>query len=233
MIAVAVVAGASAGLASIPHCAGMCGPLAAFAGRTRRDAGLYQAGRLAAYVALGAAAGLAGEGVERILPAAWAGALVSFSLAAALLVSAWRLWRRDGETLVQLGTKPPRESWSRRLAARVPFSTGHPGLLGALTGLLPCGTLYAALLLAAGTGDTRAGAVTMFAFGATSALGLAVVGAVAAQVRGLMRRGAEPTFFARVLATCLLVGGILLAMRPISTLARPDAAPCHTEANAR
>ncbi|HBQ17251.1 MAG TPA: hypothetical protein DEF51_41040, partial [Myxococcales bacterium] len=29
MIAIAVVAGASAGLASIPHCAGMCGPLAA------------------------------------------------------------------------------------------------------------------------------------------------------------------------------------------------------------
>ena len=58
----AVIAGAAAGLASVPHCTAMCGPLAAYACSGRPGASgqsRYQLGRFISYSALGAVAGTA------------------------------------------------------------------------------------------------------------------------------------------------------------------------------
>jgi hypothetical protein len=232
VIEVAIAAGAAAGLASIPHCAGMCGPVAAYAagGGTGPKASVgYHAGRLASYAALGLVVGAAGEMVGDALPARWASALLSWSLAAALGLAAWRLWRMgDGRPArpVQLRTRGPRRrSLSERLLALLPKS---PVALGLMTALLPCGALYSALLIAAGSGSAWAGGASMLAFGGVSAIGLAVVGAVAAKVRGLIARGTEAPLLSRVLATTLLVGALILAVRPLSTLgAEPTAPSCH------
>lgn len=231
MIEVAIAAGAAAGLASIPHCAGMCGPVAAFAGT--RGTGVkpslaYHGGRLVSYALLGAAAGAGGSMIGDALPARWASASLSWSLAAALALAAWRLWRtaeaRPTEP-VRIGIGPRRRTLSERLFALLPK---HPAALGLITGLLPCGALYAAVLIAAGSGGAPAGAASMLAFGLVSATGLAVVGAVASKVRGLIRRGTEAPFLSRVLATALLVGALILAVRPIGTLQEPSAGPaCH------
>ena len=59
----AVIAGAAAGLASVPHCTAMCGPLAAYACSGRPGAsgqGRYQLGRFISYSALGGVAGAIG-----------------------------------------------------------------------------------------------------------------------------------------------------------------------------
>ena len=58
----AVIAGAAAGLASVPHCTAMCGPLAAYACSGRPGAsgpGRYQLGRFVSYSMLGGIAGSA------------------------------------------------------------------------------------------------------------------------------------------------------------------------------
>ena len=60
----AVIAGAAAGLASVPHCTAMCGPLAAYACSGHPGAsgqGRYQLGRFISYSALGAVAGRLGS----------------------------------------------------------------------------------------------------------------------------------------------------------------------------
>ncbi|MBX3274522.1 MAG: sulfite exporter TauE/SafE family protein [Sandaracinaceae bacterium] len=103
---VAATAAAAAGLASSVHCAAMCGPLAAVAGRTPRAAAAYHGARLASYALAGGIAGATGTLLSDALGGRWAGALLSWTLAVALALAAWRLWRgeaRPGERLVALG----------------------------------------------------------------------------------------------------------------------------------
>ena len=132
----AIVAGAAAGLASIPHCAGMCGPLAAYAcsGRPRAHAP-YHLGRLASYAFTGALAGTFGGAALAWLERPIAQAILSWTLALGLGLAAWRLWRsptaRPAEALVQLRSKPEAQRAGR---LRAP-------LLGLFTGFLPCGAL--------------------------------------------------------------------------------------------
>lgn len=76
----ALTAGAVAGLASIPHCAGMCGPPAAFACSRKPAHGAplrYQVGRTASYAVAGAVAGGLGGALASNLSGPWTGALVS------------------------------------------------------------------------------------------------------------------------------------------------------------
>ncbi|MFW6051691.1 MAG: sulfite exporter TauE/SafE family protein, partial [Myxococcota bacterium] len=90
-----LAAGAAAGLASVPHCAAMCGPLAAYAcarGGGRGAPAWYQLGRTASYGALGALAGGLGHAVTGGLSHAAVGWVLSWAMAAALGLAAWRLW---------------------------------------------------------------------------------------------------------------------------------------------
>jgi sulfite exporter TauE/SafE len=146
------------------HCIAMCGPLIGVAGaRTIRLALVHALGRLTTYTVLGILAGAVGRAVDL------AGELGAVSRVATLVaggaVILWGLfqlaiafgWARDPKvksnlfksSLLQIGTK--------RAATRA-------WLVGVLTGLLPCGWLWAFVITAAGTGSPLAGGAVMAVF---------------------------------------------------------------------
>jgi sulfite exporter TauE/SafE len=161
------------GLAGSAHCAGMCGgivgTLSLAPGGRRHPAAFtfaYHLGRASSYVTAGAIVGALGE-AGLVLRGSLATHQILFAfasvamLAAGLYVAGYApfvrrmeaaggvLWRRI-------------EPWSRPLIpAKTPWQAG---LLGMLWGWLPCGMVYAALLLALASGSMLAGATTMAAF---------------------------------------------------------------------
>lgn len=151
------------GFAGSFHCAAMCGP---FVGYFRLHGAVgsshlaYQAGRLSAYLVLGALAGLLGQGVL------FAGA--TMGLQRALMIAM-------GLAMIAVGLNHylPKRPGGPRL--RGPFhwlrsqlgqlhGRERAALLGLLTTLLPCGFLYAYALAALATGNPLAGMATMAAF---------------------------------------------------------------------
>lgn len=94
-------------------------------------------------------------------------------------------------------------------------------MLGAVTVLFPCGALHAALLLAASTASPLLGAVVMVAFAAASSPSLALSGLVARAATTLDR----PTRLG--LSSALVVGAVILAVRPFVSDGANDAPACH------
>ncbi len=223
----AVVAGAAAGLASVPHCTAMCGPLAAYACSGRPGVsgqGRYQLGRFLSYSVLGAIAGTIGGATAVSLPQAWGGALLSWSLALGLGLAALRLWRRPNQPLVTLRTKD--EGPQPSVVSRALGGLGrHPFFVGLGTALLPCGALAAAVLIAASSGSALLGSLSMLAFSVVSGVGL--VGATFLFER-FARRPRPVT--SRVLAVALALGSILFVIRPVHALRTGDTAACHAPA---
>ncbi|TFH32627.1 MAG: sulfite exporter TauE/SafE family protein [Myxococcales bacterium] len=223
----AVVAGAAAGLASVPHCTAMCGPLAAYACSGRPGASgqsRYQLGRFISYSVLGAIAGTIGGATAVSLPHAWGSALLSWSLALGLGLAAVRLWRRPEQPLVTLRTKgdDPNDSAMSRALSRL---ARYPLFVGLGTALLPCGALAAAVLIAASTGSTALGSLSMFAFAIVSGVGLVA----ATWVFERFARRPKPGT-ARVLAAVLALGSILFVIRPVHALRTGDTSSCHAPA---
>ena len=229
----ALAAGATAGAASIPHCAGMCGPLAAFACRAPRgDASqltrvlAYQGGRLFGYTSLGVAAGALGHGVSLAMPERYVQALLSWTLAVALGTAAYRAFRASRPRSVPvsapltIGRAPRTPSLAERLLGRV---LDAPLLLGLLTALLPCGALASGLLVAAGTATPIHGALAMTGFALASGPALAL----AAWAVSHARRMAGPTGL-RIAALAFALGAVALAIRPIPSLRSEEPIACHT-----
>ena len=225
MTLTALLLGLGAGLASAPHCAAMCGPLAAFAcGRGGQRALRYQLGRSAGYLALGALVGAVGAGLAAALRGPWPSALLSWSLALVLTIGAYRLWngaeQRRAAPLRQLGKGPARRSWIERLLSWLPQD---PLAVGLATALLPCGALAGAVVLAAGTGSPIDGALVMGGFSLTTAFGTLGAGWLASRLRAL-----DSPWVKRSLAAVLAVGAVLLFVRPIDKLrGGGDDACCH------
>ena len=142
----------TAALLGSVHCLAMCGPLRMLTGTTRRARILYQGGRAAAYACLGAGAGAIGNALPL-------GALLLFVLVAGFLA---------------LGPLQllPRFAFVSRLRV---LAAGHPFLLGATSGLLPCGLLHGWVVAAAGTASAGRGALLLGALwlGSLPALELA------------------------------------------------------------
>ena len=158
------------------HCAGMCGGFVAFyagdpgrRGERSRLAGhlSYNLGRLAAYAGLGALAGALGAALDAT------GGLLGVQRAAAVvagvLIVLWgvaALLESRGVRLPRLAAPPAVRGLLRRgiqrVAARPPATRALA--IGLLTGLLPCGWLYAFVVTAAGTGSAAAGAAMMAVF---------------------------------------------------------------------
>lgn len=205
------------GAASIPHCMGMCGPIAG-ACTSSRGAGLaYQLSRLFAYTALGGLASRIVSPLREALPHGLGAHLLAAIMAAALLTSAVRLFRSTRPTIAP-------DVPVSRLARPTKASPILPVALGAVTGLLPCGSLYGALAVAAASDAPAIGAATMLVFGSVSAVGL-IVSNAAARVLAT-DAGARGR---RVVASVLVVGAALALLRPL--VARDDAAPCHDDAS--
>lgn len=169
----------------------------------------YQAGRTVGYAVLGTAAGALGHTVTGGLQSPTVGWLLSWAMALALAITAARLWRGPRKGLVRLGRARPQGGASlfTRIMRRLPRS---PATVGLATGLLPCGALAAAVLLAASTTSPWLGAASMVAFATVSGAGLLGIGLVAQRLRLAARPALQ-----RGLATVLALGAILLALRPL------------------
>ncbi len=147
------------------HCIAMCGPLVGMHGgaRTLRLALIHALGRLATYTTLGILAGLVGQAVDL------AGRLAQVqrvaSIVAAVVILGWGAlsisvalgWRHEAHLQGVLFRRGLVQVRRRRPAARA-------WLVGALTGLLPCGWLWAFVVSAAGTASPLAGAAVMAVF---------------------------------------------------------------------
>jgi len=198
------------------HCVGMCGGVVALCVGGRPAAGgartmaphvLYNLGRMLTYVTLGAVSGAVGAAVDI------GGAATGFSRVAAVLAGAAMIVVGAVALLRAIGVvvRCP------RLPAPVQrvFQTGmravtgappavRPLLIGGLTGLLPCGWLYAFVISAAGTGHPVLGAMTMAAFWAGTVPAMLAVGIGVQSISASVRR-----FVPKLTAIALLVIGVL------------------------
>ncbi len=211
LVAAMLLAGTVGGFT---HCVGMCGPfvLAQTTARLEsvpasdmrefhRLAGAalapYHLGRASTYVALGALAGMAGQGVRAIPGLDWVAA--GWLVVAAIMFLAYAnfgsglLRGSDGEG--RLGRFLA--DTARPLFARPVGLRGYA--LGLMLGFLPCGLLYAALAVAAGSGGAFGGATAMAAFVLGTMPGLIVVGFTGHVAAGRWRR------IAAVVAPVLMV----------------------------
>jgi uncharacterized protein len=200
------------GLIGSLHCAQMCGPIVlSYSIASRGSAAshlLYNLGRIVTYALLGAVAGAAGNavgvlgklaGLERTAMLV-AGVLLLiaglfmtgiFPRSRLARIERFGVWRFFNGLVSPLLTSP-----------RAVSKLG----LGLLMGLLPCGLLYAALLKAVSTGSAGAGALTMAAFGAGTALALLAIGLFSTVI------GARLGRWTNTLATVsvMLMGAFLL-----------------------
>ena len=202
------------------HCAGMCGPLAAVASAPNRthlpvleprpqatkSAAHYNLGRLASYTVLGLVAGGAGALVD--LGGAMVGVqgialvLASLTLIGMGLRGLWQFVRGERSASAASG---PIVRWASRLRGKRSF----PALLGSLTGLMPCGWLWAYVVVAAGTGSILGGAAVMATFWLGTVPALAIVGVALGKLgrrAGLHLRWAVPLLM-------LVAGGLTLSTR--------------------
>jgi sulfite exporter TauE/SafE len=217
----------AASLVGSLHCIGMCGPFVAFYSGSDGSAGArrllshaaYSGGRLATYVLFGLAAGAVGAaldvagslaGVQRIAAIVAGSTMVLWGVLALLQLRGVRIFRhasgnsrisgllRRGFSLV--GDKPP---------------VIRAAVVGLLSGLLPCGWLWAFVVTAAGTGNALKGAAVMAAFWAGTVPALLAVGLGAQLLSAPLRRHIP------AVTAVLLVGLGLIAIlgRPASVTA--------------
>lgn len=244
------VVGAS--LLGSAHCAAMCGgfaclyggdssvapsagaasvsPTSATSARTGHVA--YHGGRLLAYTALGAAAGALGAGLDQV--GQWAGVPRAAGIAAGLLLVLWgagllatQLNVRRLHFGVNAGTP---EGIARfigglllRLRARTPGRRAFA--LGLLTGLIPCGWLYAFVVAAGGTGSAWRGAAFMALFWIGTVPALVAIAIGMRRATGALQRRLPIVSAVLVIALGLsALGGRILAA---PTAAAPDMTHVH------
>ncbi len=204
-----LTAGALAGLLSAPHCALMCGPIGLYSTRMAPSGLLrYQIGRLASYILAGVVAGSIGSPVLSLLWGSIAVKALSWALAGAMLVAAYRHWPRASkpvpEKLVSLSKK--KTPIIARVLRRLPK---RPEVLGATSLLLPCAALWTGVALAASSGTGYGGAIVMAAFASTSSLGFVASEAIARFLRHKPARN-------RIFSFLLVLAAIFFVMRPMS-----------------
>ncbi len=157
------------------HCAQMCGPIVVsfgLMGAGRGSCLAYNAGRILTYSALGAVAGLFGQGVGSL--GRFAGIEEASALACGILMVIGGL--------VMFGALPRPDLVQIAPIRRAGKLLARPGLaarfgLGTLLGFLPCGLIYAALLKSMSAGSALAGAANMLVFGVGTAVPLFALGA--------------------------------------------------------
>jgi sulfite exporter TauE/SafE len=170
------------------HCVAMCGPLVGLHGgaRSLRLALVHALGRLTTYAALGAIAGLIGgaldvaghlAAVQHVAAIAAGVVIVGWGVHAIAIARGWLRVAGTSPALFQRGLVQLR---ARRAISRA-------WLVGVLTGLLPCGWLWAFVVSAAGTASPWRGAAVMAVFwlGTVPAMTgvLAVGGPMIARIR--------------------------------------------------
>lgn len=197
------------GLSTSPHCLGMCGGILLSVcdrvdTRARLGADLaYNAGRMLSYTALGAAFGALGTVLTYTLSMK-SMLFTMLGLAVALLgLNMWGL-------LPALPSLPGETAAACRLPEKLRRQA--PLIVGLLTGLMPCGAMYAAWLCAMSSGSAGSGAAVMLAFALGTVpllLAFAMLGALMprAWTKYLRKLGAV---LVTAMGLKMLLGGLLL-----------------------
>jgi len=209
------------------HCIGMCGPFVAFYSGSDGSTGArrllshsaYSGGRLMTYLLFGLTAGAVGAaldvagslaGMQRIAAIVAGATMILWGILALLQLRGVRIFRHaSGDSRI-----------SRVLRRGFSLVAGKPPLVraavvGLLSGLLPCGWLWAFVVTAAGTGSAGRGALVMAAFWVGTVPALVAVGLGAQLLSAPLRRHVP------AVTAVLLVGLGLLAIlgRPASVTA--------------
>jgi len=215
----------SASLLGSTHCAGMCGPIVLLmlgrgatsqpAASTQNGAGrllFYHLGRLTTYVTLGMLAGMLGMTLNKT------GSFLGWQRLAAYLAGITMLVSAAVLLLRQLGVRlqhlPVPQPWVKGIYAGFRWAQRWPTLLrawwiGLLTTWIPCGWLYAFVIVAAGTSDPLIGSIVMLAFWLGTVPVLSLIGVGAIHLSPLWRQ-ATPWI---AIAACLLLGWSMLINR--------------------
>ena len=211
----------ASGLAGSVHCTLMCGPLACAAlpagGAASRRAliAAWQSGRILAYLLVGAALGLAGQGLVRALAGRiqpylpW---VMAVGLAATALELGRRLRPLPGIARLSGGLA---RLGQRLSPARRAFA------LGAATPFLPCGLLYGIFVVAIAAGGPIEGAAVLGLFG------LGAIPALAAVQLGASGWGRYPRVGQVLRRVVPLVAAAVLVWRALATPAGGGAPNCH------
>ena len=194
------------------HCVQMCGPIVlAFSLPLKHSDALrahvqYNAGRILTYTLLGAIAGAAGGGIGMLgrMVGLASGARV-FAGSAMIVGGILMVGLLPSNSLVTIQNRGITKRIGRRLLAPKGKFT-----LGLTLGFLPCGLVYAALLKAVDSGSALAGAGTMLAFGAGTAVALLSLGAASSFLR-------FPRWSNRIAAVSMMLAGGLLVWRGLTT----------------
>jgi sulfite exporter TauE/SafE len=205
------------------HCVGMCGGLVSMYAAGGGDAAsarwaphaAYHLARLSAYALLGAVAGGLGSLLDLAGASAGLGSLGV--LVTALVLASWGLprllARRSASRPLQLGKRAARPGVLVRQAQRALTTLGarirrwpplwRAGALGLSSALLPCGWLYAFVVLAAGTGSAASGAGLLLAFWLGTVPALLGLGVGLSRLSGSLRARLPRLSVALVLGVCL------------------------------
>ncbi len=203
---------------SLGHCLGMCGPLMIMVGLQLKSRGrfglpfhlLYHSARITVYALLGTLVGVIGSllGLAGQVSHVAGVASLLLGLGVVLFGLGYLGW-------LPLGRMEGGGAWISKPMGQALKQGGTPGvaLLGALNGLLPCGLVYSALLVAASTGGALAGGLGMVFFGAGTlpALLLVGMGAGALSVRSRQR-------LTRIAGGVIILVGLQLLLRGLAAL---------------
>lgn len=213
-----LLAAFSLGLFGSPHCLGMCGGIVTAFGLSMqgltpaRKAVLvasYHAGRLASYALLGVVA--SGVGMALFAPLMHQSA-PRMLLGAVLIVIGLTLL---GVPLLARLERVGARLWQSMAPVRkrvLPMDSVPKALLaGLLWGLLPCGMVYGALMLAVANHDTATGAALMLAFGLGT---LPMLVATQATV-GLLQRTIRQWHLRQINGALLTVAGVAVMVVPM------------------
>jgi sulfite exporter TauE/SafE len=203
---------------SLGHCLGMCGPLVIMVGLQLKSSGrsglpyhlLYHGARIAVYALMGALVGVIGSLLGL------AGRLNDIAGVASLLLGLGVILFGLGYLgWLPLGRMEGGGAWLTEAMGRALKQGGSAGVvaLGALNGLLPCGLVYSALLVAASTGGPLSGGLGMVVFGVGTLPPLLLVGmgATAVSVEARQR-------LTRIAGALIIVVGLQLLLRGMAAL---------------
>jgi sulfite exporter TauE/SafE len=203
---------------SLGHCLGMCGPLVIMVGLQLKSSGrsglpyhfLYHSARIAVYALMGALVGVIGSllGLAGRLNDVAGVASLLLGLGVILFGLGYLGW-------LPLGRMEGGGAWLTEAMGKALKRGGTPGvaLLGALNGLLPCGLVYSALLVAASTGGALSGGLGMVFFGVGTLPPLVLVGMGAAAVSVEARQR-----LTRIAGALIIVVGLQLLLRGMAAL---------------
>jgi sulfite exporter TauE/SafE len=208
------------------HCVGMCGGFVAFYSGADGSAGArrllshaaYSGGRLVAYSILGLAAGAIGAALD--LAGSLAGVQRVAAVAAGVVMIVWgvfALLQIGGVKVFQHGSNSKIAGLLRRgvtlVGNRPPVA--RAATVGLLSGILPCGWLWAFVVTAAGTGSALGGVAVMATFWAGTVPILLALG-LGAQILSIPLRRHIPAVTAVIIVA---LGLYAIIGRPTTALA--------------